>query len=116
MILDAEERDAWLDAFGKGGLLGPTNWYRGMTGKENVEEEKADLDAGKLTTKLNVPVLAIDSKPDRASLPGFLVGAMKPHAEQLTVKVVESEGHYPHIVSKEEVNQALYGLISAIDG
>jgi hypothetical protein len=86
-----------------------------MTGKLNVEEEEADLAAGKLTTKIHVPVLAIDSKPDKASLPGFVEGSTRPHASQLTVKVVQSQGHYPHIVSKEEVNQSLYDLISGID-
>lgn len=86
-----------------------------MSAKPNQDEEKADLEAGKLTTKIHVPVLCIDSKPDKASLPGFMEGSTRPHASQFTVKVVQSQGHYPHIVSKEEVNQSLYDLISGID-
>ncbi|KAJ9615923.1 hypothetical protein H2200_002000 [Cladophialophora chaetospira] len=115
ILLDAEESAAWFDAFRKGGFRGPTHWYRGLTANLNEEEEKADLAAGKLATEINVPVLAIDAKPDKASIPGFLEGATRKHAPQLVVKVVDSQGHYPHIVSKEEVNEALQGLISEVD-
>ncbi|KIV86333.1 hypothetical protein PV11_01950 [Exophiala sideris] len=111
-LLDPAESTAWLHAFHDGGFRGPTNWYRAMTENLSEEGEKADIAAGKLATRIDVPVLAIDSKPDKASLPGFLEGSMTPHAAQLTVKVVQSQGHYPHIVSKEEVNQFLHDLIS----
>lgn len=81
----------------------------------NEEDDKADIAEGKMTTKINVPVLVIDSQPDKASLPGSMEGATRPYAAQLTVKTVQSQGHYPHIVSKEEVNQSLHDLISGID-
>lgn len=115
ILLDPGESAAWLNAFRNGGFRGPTNWYRIMTEKLNEEDEKADTAAGKLATKIHVPVLAIESKPDKASLPGFLEGATRPYAVQLTVKIVTSQGHYPHIVSKEEVNQSLHDLITGID-
>ncbi|KAK4944319.1 hypothetical protein LTR10_016205 [Elasticomyces elasticus] len=114
-LLDSEDSAAWLRAFRDGGFHGPTNWYRAMTENLSEEGEKADIAAGKLAIKIDVPVMAIDSKPDKASLPGFLEGAMAPHAPRLTVKVVQSQGHYPHIVSKEEVNQSLHDLISEVD-
>jgi hypothetical protein len=42
-------------------------------------------------------------------------GAMKPHVEgELKMKVVGSQGHYPHILSKEEVNEAIEDLITAV--
>ncbi len=115
ILLDKEEAASWLVAFSKGGFWGPTNWYRQITDTVNEEDEKADLAAGKMTTEIRVPVLAIDSKPDKSSFPGFLEGSIRPHAKELTIKVVESQGHYPHIVSKEEVNRALDDLISGID-
>ena len=106
---------AWLDAFRNGGFRGPINWYLVTSEKQSEEDQKADIAAGKLTANIHVPVLAIDSKPDKATVPGFFECAMKPYAAQLTVKVVQSQGHYPHIVSKEEVNQSLRDLISGID-
>lgn len=115
ILIGSEESAAWFEAFSKGGFRGPLNWYRGMTGNTNQEEEQADLASGKMISKINVPVLVVDAKPDKASIPGFVEGSTKQHAEHLTVKTVETQGHYPHIISKEEVNQALSDLISKVD-
>ncbi|ETN37923.1 uncharacterized protein HMPREF1541_07546 [Cyphellophora europaea CBS 101466] len=116
VLLSPEESTRWLEAFRKSGFRGATNGYRVMAENLNEEHEKADLAAGKLTTKIEIPVLAIESTPDKASLPGFMEGAIKPYATaQLTTKTVESQGHYPHIVSKEEVNQAVHEFLSRID-
>lgn len=118
LLIDADEAAAWLAAFKKSGFHGATRGYQLMTDNLNEEFEQADLAAGKLTTKLNVPVLAIDSQPDKASLPGFMDGAIKAHVEdegQLTLKVAQSQGHYPHIVSRDEVNQWILELVQAVD-
>jgi hypothetical protein len=115
LLLDPTEREAWLTAFRKSGLRGATNGYRVLDQNLNYEEEQADLEAGKLTTKIMIPCLAIDATPDKASIPGFMEGAMKPHVEgELKVKVVGSQGHYPHILSKEEVNEAIEQLILGV--
>lgn len=82
----------------------------------NVEVEKADLAEGRLTTKIEVPVLAIDAQPDKASIPHFFEGSLKPHVTaELIFKIVQSQGHYPHIVSKDEVNQYISELISKVE-
>ncbi|KAK5049045.1 hypothetical protein LTR84_005467 [Exophiala bonariae] len=115
VLTNSEESAAWYDAFSKGGFRGPLNWYHGMSGNINQEEEKADLASGKMISKINVPVLVVDAKPDKSSIPGFMEGSTKQYAEQVTVKTVETQGHYPHITSKEEVNQAIGDLISGVD-
>lgn len=60
-------------------------------------------------------MLAIDAAPDKASVPGSMEGSLKAYVEdKMVVKVVQSQGHYPHIVSKEEVSEAIEKFISAI--
>jgi len=114
-LLSPEESAAWLCACREGGFRGRTDWYRAMIENLSEEGEKADSAAGRLAIRIDVPVLGTDFEPDKASLPGFLEGAMVPHATQLTVKGVQSQGHYPHIVSKVKLNQLLHDLIPGID-
>jgi soluble epoxide hydrolase / lipid-phosphate phosphatase len=115
ILQDAEESAAWLEAFRIGGFRGPTNGYRLLTGKQIVEDDKAALAAGQLTTTIGVPVLAIEAQPDKSSIPGFVEKGTRPHAPQLTAIVVGSQGHYPHILSKDEVNQAISDLIKGVE-
>lgn len=111
-IVDKEERGRWLTAFRSGGLRGPTNWYRALLDNVHLSEESSALSAGHITTELRVPVLAIDSQPDNASVPGFLEAAMKDRASQLSVKLVDAQGHWPHIVAYNEVNKLIERHVS----
>lgn len=116
ILLNSEEQSAWLDAFSTGGFQGPTNFYRVMVQNLNEKVEKEDLDAGKLATKIEIPVLLVDAQPDKASVPGMIEGATKPHTSgKVTVKTVDSQGHYPHIVSRDEVNQVLKDFLTPLD-
>lgn len=109
-ILSEDERKAWLDAYRKSGLRGATNGYRVMMQNLNFDEEEKDVEAGKVRVKIGVPVLGIDSRADSASIPGFVEGGTKVWVEdgvQSSFVTVGSQGHYPQIVSREEVNTAM---------
>lgn len=106
-IVNAADQAVWVDAFRHGGLRGPTNWYRALLDNVNKSEEDESILQGEITIPIKVPVLGIDSQPDHASLPGFMEFSMKPFATQLQVALVQSCGHWPHLVSSREVNQLI---------
>ncbi|KAJ9605679.1 hypothetical protein H2200_009528 [Cladophialophora chaetospira] len=97
-----DEADNWLDSFQKGGLRGPTNWYRMLVDNLNEEHERRAIAEGQMLTQIDQPVLGIDSMPDRLTIPGFMEGALKAHATQLVMKTVNCQGHWPHLVAHEE--------------
>lgn len=113
ILLSADEAKTWLAAFQTSGLRGATRGYQLMTDNLNEAMEKADLAAGKLTTRIRgIPVLAIDATPDKASVPGFMEGAVKGYSDGgYTLRTASSQGHYPHIVSRDEVNGWIDNLI-----
>ena len=118
LVLNAEEKQAWLEAFREGDWQAATNGYRLMTQNLNENDEKADLAASKMATKIEVPVLVIDAQPDKATVPGSMEKAIRPYigeTGQVTFKTVKSQGHFPHIVSSGEVNQAIHTLLESVD-
>ena len=118
IILNAEEKATCLKAFREGDWRAATTGYCLMTQNLNEEREKADLAAGRMTAKLEIPVLAIDSQPDRTSVPGSMSAAFRSHIGEkghVTFKTVESQGHYPHIVSNEEVSKAIRSIIETVE-
>lgn len=106
-IVNEEETARWLDAFRSGGLRGPTNWYRALVGNINYSQEDKDLSRGQLTTALYVPVLAVDSQPDKFSISNFMEMSVRPHTKRMKMNVVEADGHWPHIVAHEVVNRVI---------
>lgn len=118
ILLSPAEAKTWLAAFRRSGLRGATRGYQLMTDNLNEATEKADLASGKLTTKIraaSVPVLAIDATPDKASVPGFMEGALKGNVDAWTMRTASSQGHYPHIVSSDEVNGWIGELVAGVD-
>lgn len=99
-------------AFRSGGLRGPTNWYRALLENIHLGQESIAPYGSHIPTELRVPVLAIDSQPDNASIPGFLETAMRDRASQLSVKLVDAQGHWPHIVAFNEVNKLIERHVS----
>ena len=113
LLLSPTEAADWLASFRASGLRGATRGYQLMTDNLNEAHEKADLAAGKLTTKIRgIPVLAVDATPDKASLPGFMEGAFKGVVDSYALRVVARQGHYPHVVSREEVNRWIGELVA----
>lgn len=103
-----------MEAFGRGGMRGPTNWYRALTCNVNKSEEDELLQQGQLSITIDVPVLGIDSQPDKASVPGFMEASMKSYAASLKLSLVETQGHWPHIVAYKEVNRLILEHIQSI--
>lgn len=115
ILLDADEQKTWLEVFGQSGFYALLNWYRTMVENSSESEEKADLDAGRLTTEISVPVLCLTASPDKTVIPGSMEGGVKNFSSgEVTVKVVSSQGHYPHLTSRDEANQALSDFLAKV--
>jgi soluble epoxide hydrolase / lipid-phosphate phosphatase len=121
VLLDREMEGDWMEAFGgigDRGWRGATAGYRVMEGNLNQAMEKGDLEEGRVRVKLELPVLAIDSAPDKLSLAGLIeksVGAYLGEKGTLVVKTAASQGHYPHISSPDEVNKAIEEFVRNVD-
>jgi soluble epoxide hydrolase/lipid-phosphate phosphatase len=89
------------------GYRGPTNWYRALVGNINEADEEAAIQAGALDPQIKCPVLAIDSAPSEASLPGFMEGSLGAFAKDLRFKKAKTKGHWVQIESRDEVNEWL---------
>jgi pimeloyl-ACP methyl ester carboxylesterase len=87
-----------------GGYRGPTNWYRTLIGNINIADEQAAIRAGALGLQIKCPVLAIDSAPSAASLPGFMEGSLRPFAKDVRFKTAKTVGHWVQIESRDDVN------------
>lgn len=90
-----------------GGYRGPTNWYRALVGNINEVDEQAAIQAGALDPQIKCPVLAIDSAPSTASLPGFMEGSLGAFAKDVRFKKAKTKGHWVQIESRDEVNEWL---------
>lgn len=121
VVLDQEAEKRWKEAFGG---IGEKGWravlagYRVMVENLNENIEKLDLKENRARMKLEVPVLAIDSTPDRISVPGLMEKSIEAYLGQtgtLMTKTVQSQGHYPHLVSKHEVMQAIEDFVKGVD-
>ncbi|KAJ5106251.1 hypothetical protein N7456_002926 [Penicillium angulare] len=118
LVLSVEDKENLVDSFRKGDWVAATNGYRLMAGNLNEERENADIAAGKLATKIKVPVLGIDSQAEKSSLPGSMQKGVSQFLEDEslgTFVTVPSQGHYPHVVSAGEVNEAIKSLVDSID-
>lgn len=71
----------------------------------NEKLEKEALAAGKLHLQIDVPVLAIDSKQDQVTVPGFMDSQIKPFAANLHLRTANRHGHFVQLVAPDEVNQ-----------
>ena len=86
---------------------GPTNWYRALVGNISEADEQATIQAGALDRQIKCPVLAIDSAPSPASLPGFMEGSPGAFAKDIRYKKAKTEGHWVQIESRDDVNEWL---------
>jgi pimeloyl-ACP methyl ester carboxylesterase len=98
-----------------GGYRGPTNWYRALVGNINEADEQAAIQAGVLDPQIKCPVLAIDSAPSPASLPGFMEGSLGAFAKDVRFKKAKTEGHWVQVESRDEVNEWLEEFFREVD-
>jgi pimeloyl-ACP methyl ester carboxylesterase len=89
------------------GYRGPTNLYRALVGNISEADEQAAIQAGALDPQIKCPVLAIDSAPSAASLPGFMDGSIGAFAKDVRFKTAKTVGHWVQIESRNEVNEWL---------
>ena len=113
-IVSTDENATHNRILAEGGYRGPTNWYRVLVGNLNEDDEKAALEAGTLEPHIQCPVLAIDSAPGRASIPGFMEGSVGPFAKDFRYKVTGKEGHWVQIESRDEVNAWLEEFLEEV--
>lgn len=118
LILSDEEKKVWIESFQKGDWLAATNGYRLMVDNLSEDREKADLAAGKVTTQIRVPVLSIASKADSTSSPATVHNLTGQYLQDKTRGIfltVQSQGHYPHVLSAAEVNEAVRDLVNKVE-
>jgi microsomal epoxide hydrolase/non-specific protein-tyrosine kinase len=97
-ILSAEEKQVFVDAFGRTGFTGGINWYRNMT---RNWERCADLDH-----VVRVPALMIMAEND-AVLPPSATDGMERLVPDLEKHLVRDSGHWTQQEKPQEVSDKL---------
>jgi pimeloyl-ACP methyl ester carboxylesterase len=115
-IVSEAEDSTHNQILSQGGYRGPTNWYRAFVGNLNEDDEKAAMEAGTLDPQIKCPVLAIESAPGRASIPGFMEENIRPFAKDVRFKAVPTEGHWVQIESRDEVNAWVEEFLKEVEG
>lgn len=104
-FLTDEEFDVYVDAFTRGGITGPVNWYRNI-----------DTNAAALGHARNEPIghpgllIAADADP---VLPLDLTEGLDRWMPRLDVVVIEDCGHWTQQERPSEVNDALIGWLES---
>jgi epoxide hydrolase A/B len=99
-----EEFGVYVDAFTRGGIAGPINWYRNIDA--NLEAT-AHLEDAPITQ----PTLVITAEFDPV-LPAKLAEGMERWIPELRVAHVEGSGHWIQQERPEEVNDLLVGFLA----
>lgn len=97
-ILSEAELDVYADAFAAGGFTGPINWYRNWT--HNWKSTKG------VDQTVRVPSLFIGAQDDRI-ISAKQIEAMKPHVEDLEIRMIENCGHWTQQERPDELNRIL---------
>ncbi len=82
----------------------------------NESDETLSLASGAIGPEIKCPVLAIDSAPSPASLPGFMEGSIRPFAPHLRFKTAGKEGHWLQIECADEINALLEEFFGEVPG
>ena len=99
-----------------GGYGAPTGWYRALVGGVNVEDEERALAEGRVSGKIEVPVLGIGESEGPMTLKGWFEGQIKGAAEGARVRAVGTKGHWVQLEAREEVNAMLEEFLRKVDG
>jgi pimeloyl-ACP methyl ester carboxylesterase len=94
-----EEFATYAEAFKRGGISGPVNWYR------NIDANSAALDST-IDATISQPTLMIAADSDPV-LPLTLTEGMERWIPDLEVIVIEDSGHWTQQEQPEAVNAAL---------
>ena len=87
------------DAFRKGGLTGPINYYRNF---DRNWETTADLEGSKIT----MPALMVCAENDPITTPQMAEG-MESHVSNLTTRLINNCGHWTQQEQPDEVNRLI---------
>lgn len=97
-LLNAEEKQYYVDAFEKGGFTGPINWYR------NWSKNWATTEG--VPQQVKVPTLFIGAVDD-VIIPLEYIESMKPGVDDLEIHMVENCGHWTQQEKPDEVNEVM---------
>ncbi len=107
-FITEETLKVYCDAFSKGGLAGPINYYRNF---DRNWETTADLDGRKVTT----PALMICAENDLITTPQMAAG-MERHVPHLTTRLIKDCGHWTQQERPEEVNRLIIEFLGDLRG
>ena len=90
-LLSDEELNVYAAAFAGGGFTGPINWARNWKSMKGVDQT------------VRVPALFVGATNDIIVSPKQ-IEAMKPHVEDLEIKMIEECGHWTQQEKPDELN------------
>jgi len=103
-----ETLDVFADAFRKGGVTGPVNYYRNV-------DRNWELTAHLAGSQIAVPALMISAENDPVLRPETTRG-MEAVVPNLTRHLIKDCGHWTQQEQPEEVNRAIIGFLSDLKG
>lgn len=103
-LITEEDTKVYCDAFRKGGLTGPINYYRNV---DRNWETTAHLEGRKIT----MPALMITAENDPILLPQMTEG-MERHIPDLTKHLIKNCGHWTQMEQPDEVNRLIIEFLA----
>lgn len=97
-LLSPEELDVYATAFAGGGFTGPINWYRNWA--RNWKSTKG------VDQTVRVPALFVGADGD-IIISRKQIEAMKPHVEDLEIRMIENCGHWTQQEQPDELNRIM---------
>lgn len=97
-LLSPDELKYYADAFGAGGFTGPINWYRNF--RHNWKSTKG------VRQYVRVPTLFVGAT-DEIVVNRGQIEAMKPHVEDLEIRMIEGCGHWTQQEKPEELGEVM---------
>lgn len=94
-LLNAEERQVYVDAFNAGGFTGPLNWYRNWAHNWATTEDVEQV--------VQVPALFIGADND-VIISLQQIDAMRPHVSTLELRMLSNCGHWSQQEQPDQVN------------
>jgi pimeloyl-ACP methyl ester carboxylesterase len=97
-LMTDEELRVYVEAFSRGGLAGPFNWYRNIVRNAKILE--------KVDSRITVPCLMISSEDD-IFLPPSLAEGMEHYLPDLEKQIIAECGHWTQAENPEELNRLM---------
>ncbi len=97
-LMTDEELRVYVEAFSRGGLTGPFNWYRNIVRNAKILEE--------VDSRITVPCLMISSEDD-IFLPPSLAEGMEHYLPDLEKQIIAECGHWTQAENPEELNRLM---------